>query len=443
MTGAGWAAVLQWSRLGVSAMVFLIAARLLPLDALGQFAVVLAPVRLLQNALRIGFSEVVILGTGHRAEARRLAALSILSGSLLTLGILAVSVVTALPLLATLSVLPLIGAMGAVSEGVLRRRGRLRDLALRTCGAQAAAACGAGIALWGGAGIWSLALFALTSAAVTAALSIRAAPIAPRWSGLRRRARPLLRRSAEIAGRDMLSSGLFPMAQILVAAFFGLTAAGAFQVAIRLVQLTEALTLAPLRLTLLPVLREAPHALDDAARITARIALWAWPGLYLAAPDIALCAVGPEKAQALTPILRALCPLGLFGALSMPWLQAVAASGGMRFLLGRSALVMAANGLGIWALSATSLVPAAIAMSGLSGLIWIGAPSLRRGGPSFAQCLPDRIGLAAAAAMVLGLQPVLSLPPSELRLIPLVIMGTAIYALTLFCLSPRSETALP
>ncbi|SIT06305.1 Membrane protein involved in the export of O-antigen and teichoic acid [Roseivivax lentus] len=426
MSGAGWAALLQWSRVGLSAFVFLLAARLLPIEEIGRYAVLLAPIRLFQNALRVGLSETVILGPDREGYHRALSGIGMAAGALATLGLGVAAWGLGMPLLAALAPLPFLGALGAVAEGILRKRMNLRALAIRTALAQTFAALVAGIALWRGAGIEALALFAVVATGTASFLALRAAPIGPVWPSRRRIA--LLRRPAQITCRDMLSSGLYPLAQVLVGAVFGLAAAGAFQMAVRLVQLTEALTLAPLKFAALPALRRVPGLLSDTADATARIAFWAWPGLYVAAPDIALIAVGPAHAEAVAPVLRALAPFGLFCALSMPWLQAVAAARGTRFLLWRSAALLLLSGGAIWLSRDLSVIAAAHALAVIGCVFWA-APfavvALRHRG--VAPALP-RTAIIAGTCMMIGLMPLLALPPSPLRLGLLLCLGSAVYA---------------
>ncbi|QFS84993.1 oligosaccharide flippase family protein [Roseivivax sp. THAF197b] len=426
MTGAGWAVLLQWSRLGLSALVFLAAARVLSLDDLGRFAVCLAPIRLLQNALRIGFSEAVILVAERRADIRALTGLCLILGGAVSACFLTVGLVVDLPLMALLSALPLLGAFGAVPEGQLRKRMDLRSLALRTVAAQALAAISAALALWLGAGVYALAVFALTATAATSALALVAMPLRCSWPA-RKQLANLWRRPAEIGARDMLSSGLFPLAQMLVAGFFGLAAAGAFQIAVRLVQLTEAMTLAPLRLAALPALRRAPQLLSETTQHTARIAMWAWPGLFIAAPDIALVAVGATHAEMVTPLLRALAPFGLFAALSMPWLQAMAASGRTGFLLCRSAGLLGASGAAIWISQDHTFLQACAGLSVVALIFWLGQSLIgNRAGWPIAH-MPSLRMLLAPTVMLLGSTPLLVLDPSPLRLLALIGLGSLLY----------------
>jgi len=58
-----WSFALQWSRVGINAGLFLIAARFLTLAEIGAFATVFAPIRLTQGLHKAGIGEsVIILG---------------------------------------------------------------------------------------------------------------------------------------------------------------------------------------------------------------------------------------------------------------------------------------------------------------------------------------------------------------------------------------------
>ncbi|MHA6326413.1 oligosaccharide flippase family protein [Roseivivax sp. CAU 1753] len=442
MSATGWTALLQWSRMGLSALVFLAAARVLSLADIGFFAMLFAPVRLLQNALRVGFSEAVIL---HPDRPRRLAALmslSLAAGLVLSACVLLGAVLSDLPLLALMSPLPLLAAAGAIPEGRLRKAFRLRTLALRTLTAQSLAALVAGIALWRGAGPEALAVFALVATAATSALAVLSTPLRPLWPA-RAMLRPLLRQPLQIAARDALGSGVFPLAQLCFGAFFGLAAAGAFQMAVRLLHLTEALTLAPLRFQAMPILRSTPDALSATLHRAAMVAFWAWPGLYVAAPEIAHVALGPGAAPAVTPLLRALAPLGLLGALSMPLAQGLAARGATHVLILRMLVMLALTGAALWLCRDATPQIATMALSLSSALaalllLWMASRVLAL----HRVALPIAPALSGLA-MTGGLLSFDLALPAGIALVLQIALGSAIYLAGLALFTARSRNVTP
>ncbi|WP_171052678.1 oligosaccharide flippase family protein [Ruegeria sediminis] len=374
MSTTFWSAVLQWSRLGVNAGLFLVAARYLSLAEIGAFATAFAPVRLVQGTLRAGLGDIAIL----RAEPQdALIALSAAVGLIAGLA-LAVTGLMLPPsvgtMMAVLSPIPLIQGLAQPSEAHLRRTLRLRALALRTLAAQTAAAAVALLALAQGAGPWSLAVFALANTALTAALSLWLAPIRLGTCPKRGEIRALLPDALRLSLRDLAGNATLPLLQLAVGACLGLPAAGAFQIASRVLGLIDALAIAPLRYVALPRFTGLqPRALRGALarnlRQSAGIACIVYPAVAVAAPDLLVVAVGSEHAEAAAPLMPAFCLAGLLAALAMPLNQALSASGHIRLTLNRNlatlvlTLTLALPGLShsltatVWALpGASSLV---------------------------------------------------------------------------------------
>ena len=430
-----WSFCLQWSRVGIGALVFLIAARHLSLAEIGAFATAYAPIRLTQGIHKAGIAETVII-LGHRpARLDSLFALSATAGAVIAACLLIISFVITSPLLAALALIPLLNALGAVPDGCLRKSLRLRALALRTLAAQGIAATAALWLLLNGAGLWSLAAFALINAGLTNILAITLARWRPgTWPNLQHQAL-IWPKTAQIAARDLLSNAQFPLAQMTIAAAFGLSAAGAFQIATRIFALIDALTISPLRYIALPQLSRAAdltRSLHAQLTLTIPLAAWIWAGSFAAAPHILTLATGPDHAAAATPILRALTLMGLCMSLSMPFTQALTARGDTALVLTRTALMLAAStalALPTLALNATATA-SALSVGAALTTIWFLKTALPRLNLSLRDLGPHLSPLLCAAAMtaaLLALQNVITNHAATALLIQIA-LGTALFA---------------
>lgn len=412
-----WSFALQWSRVGINAGLFLIAARFLTLAEIGAFATAFAPIRLTQGLHKAGIGESVIILGPRQPRRDALFVLSIASGIALTLCFAALGIALKAPMLLTLSAVPLLNGIGAVSEGILRQRLQLRALALRTVVSQSTAAA---LALWmlsTGSGPWALVAFAVVQSAITASLSWHLAAWRPKRARNWRYQRLIRRFVIEIAARDLLNTALFPLMQLATALAFGLPAAGAFQIAARILSLIEALSLSPLRFLALPQLRQLPAAQRAAAlpaqlRLTARLSLWVWGTTLLAAPQLLALLIGPSPAKAAAPILTALAGFGLLSALLMPINQALLAAGHSRLMLHRAAILLTLA----CALAAVAPTPGALAgsisLAALLTALWHLTRALPHLGLPLTALSPIAPPLSAAAAVMalFALLPPLPLP---------------------------------
>lgn len=437
-----WSFVLQWSRVGINAALFLIATRYLTLVEIGTFATAFAPIRMTQGLHKAGIAEgTIIIGTTQRRQDA-LFALSLSAG----LGLSALLTIVALtlgnPMLLALALIPVWNGIGAVPEGLLRQHLRLRALALRTMASQSIAA---GLALWTltqGMGAWALIIFALANAGLTCVLSVWQAHWRPANWPAWRYLRLILPKTSQIAGRDILNAALIPLVQLAVGAALGLAAAGAFQIATRMLGLIDALTLSPLRFIALPQLRQAQGtamrpALAEHLRLSALLSVWIWGGTLIAAPQILTLLTGASHAAATAPILMALAGFGLISALAMPVNQALTARGHTPLMLVR-AVVLLVVGLAftipaLWiSVTATGI---ALSLAALVTTLWHLARALPRLGLAPQDLAPALLPLAAGALMIAAMA---ALPP--MPLIATIPLGTAIYA-AVFVRLPRRRLA--
>ena len=437
MSARYWSFLLSWSRVGINAALFLAATRVMTLSEIGLFATAFAPIRLTQSLHKAGISDaVIVLRKARRRDA--LFALSLGSGGLITALLAALGALFS-PLLLALSIIPTFNGLGAVSEGILRKRLALRALALRTLAIQSFAAATAMWMFSTGWGVWALVAFALLNAGLTCALSLALARWRPMGVPKWRYVSLIWPKTAEIAGRALLTTSQLPLAQLAVGLALGPVAAGAFQIATRMLELIEALTLSPLRYIALPQLRSSNDlrgSLHTHIRRCATLSVWVWGGTLVAAPDILTLAVGASHAPAAVPVLRALAALGLLSALLMPLTQALMARGYTTLVLQRAAVSLALSAALIAPALALSVTAAALALS-LAALVtglWFTARALETLPPITASDLspalaPLLAGISMCTALVLC-------PP--LPLLSQGALGTAIY-LTLLSFSRKPQ----
>ena len=453
MNARAWSFVLQWSRVGIGAFLFLIAARFLTLTEIGLFATAFASIRLTQGIHKAGVAETAIL-FAHRPE--RLGALFLLS---VTIGLgLALSFVTlgwvfSQPMLMGLSVLPLINGFSAVSDGLLRRRLEFRALALRSLVSQSAAASLALWLLFEGAGAWALVAFAGLNGILSGCLTLILAKWYPaNWPQWKYRSL-IWPKFAHIALRDLVSSAQFPVVQLAVAVSLGLPAAGAFQIATRILSLIDALAISPLRFIALPQLSRSfgsrfEGAFNAQMRRTAALSCWIWGGVVATAPTFAELAIGPEHATEVSPILQALAIFGLTGALVMPVNQALTAAGHTGLVLERAARLLAA-GL-IFAVPALLVSPfwvsAALSLAAVitnRWYIWKAGALLPISWSNQRKVTQFMAAGTCMACTLMLIQNVITSFSPAVDMLRDVVFGTLIYAVVVLALSrhSRSEAA--
>jgi O-antigen/teichoic acid export membrane protein len=449
---AFWASAVQWARLGVGGVVFLIAARQLPLADIGAFGIASAPLRVLQVIHKGGIEDAATITPPDEVEMQAaLQGLSLIAGLAATLVAL-----TLAPLLAMIDAGTGVAAMalalapvslahgaGAVADGILRRSGRFRALALRTLAGQLVAAALAVVALSVGAGIWSLVIFALAQSAIAAALAVAMAG----WPGItasRQIRKAALAQVLPLVGRVLAGAAVQPALQIAIGASAGLVAAGVWQIATRILALLEALTLVPLRLVALPRLAAGGRAELPTLMTTAALAAtWVMGGTALAAPTILMALLGPHD-PAVTTALRLLCAGAVAGSAVAVLNQALIGSGHGRAAL-RVALISAATALaaGAIALSLSSSRPAeSLALSQVvAGLVPLAL--LQRetafGPDQLLRALRPWAGLAAIAPAVWFSAHLAAPLPAVVSLVAQVLAGTAALAIVLPLLAPNQR----
>ena len=441
MTHGAWSFVLSWSRVGINAALFLAATRVLTLAEIGMFATAFAPIRLLQAVQKAGVSDAVVLFGDKGRRQSALLTLSLAFGAVFATAFALIGAVVS-PMLLALSPIPLLTAIGAVPEGILRHRLALRALALRTLVAQLSAAA---LALWllsHGYGAWALVTFAVANAALTNVLSAILARWWPKAWPRRRDVTLIQAKTVQISTRALLNTSQMPLAQIAVGLTLGPVAAGAFQIATRMLELIDALTLSPLRYIALPELARADdvgRAIQNQTRRAATLAAWVWGGTLAATQPLLTVAVGPTHAPAATPVLQALAALGLLSALMMPVTQALTAKGLTSLPLKRAALSLTLSAVLLIPATQISATACALALACAGGVahLWLlksALPILHLSAKHLTPVLPPLLAGAAIIALLW------TAPP--LALIGQVALGTATYA-TLIALAQLPGWRLP
>jgi O-antigen/teichoic acid export membrane protein len=327
-----WASVLQWSRLGAQAIVFLVVARFLSLAEIGAFAVAAAPLRFFQVVHKSGIEDGVVISSA-RAGDPAITSLFVVSMGLSAVVVLLSCLVAAtiaigfpdsapIPaMMLALSMASVLYGIAAVPDGLLRRMGAVRALALRSLASQGLAACVALVAVALGAGVWALVGFTLLNAVLATGISVVMSGWQPVrvWPG-RTALFKALAGTMSISGRALIGAAILPVLQLAIGAFGGLAAGGAFQIATRVMALLDAVTLAPLRFLALPRfsgLRDRKADLGLAVVQTLRLAgvlsAWVYLGMFSIAGSALTLLVGPQNAPESTRALQMLC-LGGMGA---------------------------------------------------------------------------------------------------------------------------------
>lgn len=454
MNTSAWSTLLQWSRLGVNAALFLVVARYLSLAEIGAFATAFAPVRLLQVVHKSGVVDAYIVSDKGNIAKNAFFALSALLGLIFAVTLALTSLILpdpVAPLMAALCFVPLLYGLSAIPEAALRSTLRIKALALRTLFAQALAA---GLALWAlnsGWGAASLVVFALTNAIVTSVISVALAGVRPTALPTRAAIKAALPDIARISARDLTGNATQPLAQLAVGAVLGLPAAGAFQIAARVLGLLDALAISPIRYIALPRFTALvgtpalPRAVLQSLRLTSLVAGFVYLGALAAATDLLTIAVGPDHAAITAPLLPAFCLLGLTGALAMSLNQSLTAIGMARLPLNRAlaTLVLTAVLTSLALTHSTAATAAALPMAAALVLVvyaHVALPHLGIGrraalaaiAPALLAGSAMAIALATADASLQGLTPLL-------RLTVKVALGAGFYAalLLVFTHLPR------
>lgn len=335
---AFWSVVLQFSRFGGNAVVFLVMARFLTIEQIGAFGMAYAPVRWLQVLHKTGISNSVVVTLRRKEDSAitdddpvftALFWLSMAATLLMVVGILALALVlgavqqTDQPVDQMMLVLILVlvaFALSSVPEGLLRKNLQIRAIALRTLAVQILSAGLAVILAIYGFGGWALVGFAVMNAVLSSVISIAMAGWMPSGGPNISQMRARIPQTAAISGRALLSGSIYAILQFSIGLVLGLQAAGAFQIAQRVYQILDALCLAPIRFLVLPLFSRTAEigdgtlpgkTIERGLYVTGLLSAPFYVGtIAIAGPALTLI-IGAENASHSILPLQLLCVLGL------------------------------------------------------------------------------------------------------------------------------------
>jgi len=320
MGGAAGQAVFQM-------LVFIVLARALSPGAFGVVAIATAVIDLLNYIGRGGITEVLV--QRRELDPRTMNAgfvASVISGSVLTLGLAAMAPVFArafatpelTPVMIALSPICVLYAAGAVYEGILRHAFQFKQLALRNTTATIVSGLIAlGMAL-GGMGVYAL----VAQRLVATVWSLAAMAVATRWRPSldfdNREIASQLKQGSAIALSSLLGAGNQRIVDLVVGFFLGPVKLGYLRIAWRMLDLLNDIVVRPIAnvsLSSLPRARHEGRSVEDAylhlMRYTSIFIVPMFLGFSVVAPDIVPLVFGAQW-QTSAQLLSILCFIGLF-----------------------------------------------------------------------------------------------------------------------------------
>lgn len=307
---------------GFAFLLYVILTRILSPAEYGVFALSVAIVAMANVVLYQGFADALIQREDADEDARSTAfwVNMALGCTLGTAIFLAAQPIAALfrepslgPVLEAMAVLCPLRALVSVHQALCRREMRMAVFAIRAFAAYAVGgAVGVVLALQGW-GVWSLVICQLVQAAIIAAVT---------WASVRWVPRLRFSRTAfaEIAafGRHFMAAGLLAAAaekidSIVIGLVLDATAVGYYNLALKVLQAVQFVTLAPLAQIIMPVLSRlvadrAAFRAEHVRLVTAALAAYlpAIAGIGVLAPLLVPLAFGPQWVGAV-PLLQAMC----------------------------------------------------------------------------------------------------------------------------------------
>jgi len=309
-----WSALLQWSRVGVNAVVFLLISRWLTLDEIGAVAAITAPIVLLQTFQRGVIPDAVVQEAD--ASDRKLSTLFFVSTAigagafvllLLSSGLVGqiIEVPNAGYMMATLSISPLLLGLSAVHEGILRKSHKIKALTVRTGVSLTLAAIPTIFMAANGFGAWSIVVYTVGGVALSSVITIWACQWKPSVVFCAPYFRHILPRLSGLVGRYALSAAIVPVLQLSIVVFLGAASGGIFQIAQRLLALIDSIIAAPIRFMALPLFAKARSGSDElsigvfkAVTISLMIGAPVYFGLSAAAPILLPLLIGSNGEDA-------------------------------------------------------------------------------------------------------------------------------------------------
>jgi O-antigen/teichoic acid export membrane protein len=420
-----WSAAETWGVRGVSALVFLLLARLLDAGAFGVMALAGVYLMILQMLADQGFAEALIqraeLEDAHRDSAFWA---NVAIGTALMLATLALAAPLArlyrAPLLEAvlqvLSVAPLLAALTVVQQALLRRALRFKALTLRqTVGSLVGGGVGVGLAL-AGFGVWALVGQQLAGQVVALAVLWSVSAWRPGWHFSWRHFRELFSFGANVLGAGLLRIIGFQADRLLIGYVLGTTEVGYYSVAQRLLMIVSDLLSGSAERIVLPLFARLQHdrervrrGLFAAGRILSLAAFPCFAGLAATAPLVIDVGLGPQWRPALLAT-QLLVPMSLCFSLSFFFAPLLTALGRPIWRLAIVALHAALNLGAIWVGVAFGIAGVALALTLVQLVMYFVELALLRRLVDFAMpaylrlMLAPLLAAAAMAGLVVGLQ---------------------------------------
>ncbi|MBP2151656.1 oligosaccharide flippase family protein [Xanthobacter flavus] len=323
-----WSVMLQWSRIGLNAAVFIVLSRWIGLSDIGAVAAAQAPVLMFQSAFVAAVPESVV--QEREPSEIKLASyfwMSVIVGLassilLLCLGPTFTRLVgepEVLPFFQALSAGPLILSIACVHEGLLRKSLNMRFLAVRTTIASSIAGTASIILALRGFEGWAMVAFILVNSITSTTLTLVSHPWRPAFVIDLNFLKGIGPKLGAIVGRYWLSSITTPLIQLVATAQLGLATGGTLQLAFRLQTLLSALVVAPLRFIALPLFARVQGNSEALRRGIVRaisagscIASPVYVGMLAVAPDLLPLLLGQSNGGPTVELFRLISVYGPF-----------------------------------------------------------------------------------------------------------------------------------
>lgn len=257
-----WSLVLQLTRIGANAGLFLVLAKFLDPTSIGVFVTAFSLVQIGQLIVRYGLSTAIVANQSLSEDALNAAFSSIiLLSGFCTLLLISISVVAGMYghgafslCLFALSFSLLFDGVSVVPDGLIRRSLRFRDLAIRSAIISVLSIAVVLTMAMNGYGLWSIVAFTLINSALISVAAMLLCGWRPTGIGTLAALKELAFPSYHYTVQHIAQGAFWPLAQLIVSASLGLPAAGVFGVALRVYTLVGALIFEPLRQIALPIL---------------------------------------------------------------------------------------------------------------------------------------------------------------------------------------------
>ena len=324
--GVKWSAIQNWASRGLSTLLFIFLARLLRPEDFGLVALSSVFIALLTIFQEQGLSRTLIQ-RDELAEDEVDTAFwfGLGAGGVLTILLLFLAPLAGqafgeprlTPILRWLSLSFILGGLNSTQAALLYRHLRFKPLAVRSLLATLlSGVLAVGLAL-NGAGVWALVAQSLAKPAISCVVLWTASDWRPRFRFSRRHLRMLTSFSANILALDLLSFVNRRSDDLLIGAVLGPVALGYYTVAYRLLLTMTDVFTSTVSVVSLPIFsrmqRDLPRLLRAfyaATRMTSALAVPAFVGVAVTAPDIVPVLFGEQWARSI-PVMQILTVIGI------------------------------------------------------------------------------------------------------------------------------------